>query len=142
MSTTARSRGDVASPPVRRTVEPAHRGRLVMSRHVVEKVASEAALEVVATSGRSRGLLGFGAKPDPNARPKVDADLSTHSTDLAIAIGISYPVSIRTATQQIRDHVTQRVEELTGVDVRRVDIDVTFLNAEFGDDTHSPETLR
>jgi len=137
---TARS-GDGPLPGPVLAVEPAQRGRLVMARNVVEKVASQAAMEAVATSGRSRGLLGLGAKPDPGARPKVDADLSTNSTDLAIAVGLTYPCSIRTATQQIRDHVTRRVEQLTGVDVRRVDIDVTFLNAEAGGPL-TPQALR
>jgi uncharacterized alkaline shock family protein YloU len=103
------------------------RGRLVLAESVVEKIAGQAASEVNAAYGRSGGTFSFGTDADSDARPKVDVDLSADSADLAIKVGIAYPGSIREATQQIRDHVTSRVESLTGVDVRRVDIDVTFL---------------
>jgi uncharacterized alkaline shock family protein YloU len=107
--------------------EMRRRGRLVLSDRVIEKIAGQAATEVVATSGRPGGFLGLGAETDANARPRVDVTLSAESADLALAVGIAYPGSIRRATQEVRDHVTERVETLTGVDVRRVDIDVTFL---------------
>lgn len=113
--------------------EPRRRGRLVLTEKVVEKIAGQAASEVAVASGRSGGVLGFGADTDTFARPRVDVDLSAVSADLAIRIGIAYPGSIRAATQQVREHVTRRVEELTGVDVRRVDIDVTFLTNDIDD---------
>lgn len=106
--------------------EPRRRGRLVLTERVIEKIAGQAASEVAVASGRSGGVLGIGADPDPAALPRVEVDLSAVSADLAIKVGIAYPGSIRAATQQLRD-VTRRVEDLTGVDVRRVDIDVTFL---------------
>lgn len=115
--------------------EPRRRGRLILAEKVVEKIAGQAASEVSVASGRSGGVLGFGDDADADARPQVDVDLSAVSADLAIRIGIAYPGSIRAATQQVREHVTRRVEELTGVDVRRVDIDVTFLTADIDDRT-------
>lgn len=108
------------------------RGRLVLAERVVEKIAGQAAVEVAAASGRSGGFLGLGSGADATARPKVDVTLSAESADLAIAVGIAYPGSVRRAAQQVRDHVTERVESLTGVDVRRVDIDVTFLTVHDG----------
>lgn len=107
--------------------EKRRRGRLVLADRVVEKIAGQAAAEVVATAGRSGGFLGLGSETDANARPKVDVTLSAESADLAIAVGIAYPGSIRRAAQEVRDHVSERVETLTGVDVHRVDIDVKFL---------------
>jgi uncharacterized alkaline shock family protein YloU len=65
--------------------------------------------------------------------------LSAASADLALAVGIAYPGSIRRATQEVRDHVTERVETLTGVDVRRVDVDVTYLSVQDGT---RPKVLR
>ena len=100
---------------------------------MIEKIAGQAASEVAVASGRSGGVLGFGAAPDVDARPRVVVDLSPVSADLSITVGIAYPGSIRAATQQLREHVTRRVEELTGVDVRRVDIDVTFLTTGLDD---------
>ncbi|GAB2576246.1 Asp23/Gls24 family envelope stress response protein [Microlunatus antarcticus] len=119
----------VATTPAERggRADPRRRGRLVLADRVVEKIAGQAAAEVAATAGRSGGFLGIGSDADTTARPKVDVTLSSESADLAVAVGIAYPGSIRRATQELRDHVTERVETLTGVDVRRVDIDVTFL---------------
>jgi uncharacterized alkaline shock family protein YloU len=111
-------------------VEPRRRGTLVLAERVLEKIAAQAATEVVASSGRSGGFLGIGSGADASARPKVDVTLSAESADLALAVGIAYPGSIRRATQEVRDHVTARVEALTGVDVRRVDVDVTFLSVQ------------
>lgn len=111
--------------------QPRRRGRLVLPERVIRKIASQAASEVATASGRSGGLLGIGA--DTSARPQVEVELSAVSADLSIKVGIAYPGSIRAATQQVREHVTRRVEELTGVDVRRVDIEVTFLTTGLDD---------
>lgn len=112
--------------------EPRRRGRLVLAEQVIEKIAGQAATEVASTTGRSGGFLGIGAETDATARPKVDVTLSAESADLALSVGIAYPGSIRRATQELREHVTERVETLTGVDVRRVDIDVTVLALQDG----------
>lgn len=108
------------------------RGRLTIAERAIEKVAGQATAEISTARGRSGGLLGIGAEPDTHARPKVDVDLSTDSVDLAVAVGIAYPGSIRSTTQQIRDHVTAQVQGMTGVRVHRIDIDVTFLTTNGG----------
>lgn len=120
--------------------DPRRRGRLVLADKVIEKIASQAVAEMGVVHGRPGGRLGIGSESDHQTRPKVDVDLGRDSADLAIAVGISYPGSIRRTTQQIREHVVQTVEQLSGVTVRRVDIDVTFL-APLGTD-HARETLR
>ncbi|SDU89821.1 Uncharacterized conserved protein YloU, alkaline shock protein (Asp23) family [Microlunatus sagamiharensis] len=106
---------------------PRRRGSLVLADRVVEKIAAQAASEVGSVSGCSGGFLGIGSESDAAARPSVDATVSARSVDLSIKVGIAYPGSIRRATTELRDHVTRRVETLTGVDVHRVDIDVTYL---------------
>lgn len=108
-------------------VVPRLRGRLALTEKVVAKIAGQAATEVDGTSGRAGRLLGFRDKGEATSRPKVEVELSGETADLALAVGIPYPGSIRDATQLVREHVTRRVEELTGVDIRRVDIDVAFL---------------
>lgn len=108
------------------------RGKLVVAEKVLEKIAAQAAAEVAEVSGRSGGFLGIGTDADPAARPKVDATLSADSADLSVSVGIAYPGSIRRATAQLREHVTRTVEALTGFDVHRVDIDVTFLPLQEG----------
>lgn len=107
-----------------RQAEPARRGKLVMAAKVVEKVAAQAASEAAA-GGRSGGLLGIGAKTDLSARPKVDVDLSGTTATIDVEVAVAYPTPIRQATEQVRTHVIDRVHQLTGVTVTRIDIDVT-----------------
>lgn len=108
------------------------RGTTVIAEKVFEKIAGQAASEVATSRGRTGGVLGIGSDADADARPKVDVDLSADSVDLGLAVGIAYPGSLRAAAQQVRDRVTSRVHELTGVPVHRVDIDVTFLTTPAG----------
>ena len=96
----------------------------------MEKTASQAAVEVADSRGRSGGFLGIGAESDPAARPTVEAELAAEYADLEIKVGIGYPGSLREAAQNIREHVTRRVGELTGVRVRSVDIDISFVTLE------------
>jgi uncharacterized alkaline shock family protein YloU len=42
-------------------------------------------------------------------------------------MSVRYPAPIRQVTRRVREHVTARVGELTGLDVRHVDIDVPTL---------------
>lgn len=105
----------------------AQRGRLIMSARVVEKIAGQAASEVSVAGGRSGGLLGIGARTDLAARPPVDVHLSGGIAAISVRVGISYPMSLRQATSDVRRHVVQRVQELTGIEVRRVDVDVAWL---------------
>ena len=109
---------------------PAERGRLVVADKVVAKIAGQAAAEVTGAVGRSGGLLSIGDSADEAARPKVQVELAVDSADLHLQLGVTYPGSIRQTTQRVRERVTTRVQELTGISVHRVDIDVTFLTSE------------
>ncbi len=116
---------------------PRRRGRLVLDKQVVEKIAGQVASEIGAAGGRSGGFLGIGAHSDLSARPKVDVELAGRTATLEIAIAVAYPVSLRQATDRVREQVTRRVHALTGVEVTRVDITVVALHT--GDTTNSEE---
>lgn len=117
----------LAAPPGDR-VTPRQRGQLVLAKQVVEKIAGQVASEVGAAGGRSGGFLGIGAHSDLSARPQVDVELAGRTATLAIDIAVAYPVSIRQATDRVREQVTRRVHALTGVEVTRVDITVVALH--------------
>ncbi|GAA3624497.1 Asp23/Gls24 family envelope stress response protein [Microlunatus ginsengisoli] len=108
--------------------EPARRGRLVIADKVVEKIAGQAASEVALAGGRSGGFLGLGADTDFSARPAATVTLSGRQVAVALRLGVAYPTSIRAATEEVRRHVTRRVEGLTGLEVRRIDIAVDWLS--------------
>ncbi|SEQ31743.1 Asp23/Gls24 family envelope stress response protein [Microlunatus flavus] len=139
-STVTPAAGAGAAP---RRSAPASRGRLVLGDKVVEKVAGQAASEVRGVLGREGGVLGVGAHADAGARPSVDVDLGRESADVALTVGLTYPGSVRRVTSELREHVAQRVEALTGVAVHRVDVDVRFLVVPGADGADEPrERLR
>ncbi|TGO05647.1 Asp23/Gls24 family envelope stress response protein [Serinibacter arcticus] len=105
------------------------RGTLTLSDGVVEKIASQVVAEVSDTYGTSRGLLGWRDRVGSTVRPAVDVDLHADFVDLSISVGLVFPVSLRSAADTIRDRVQQRVGDLTGVPVRRVDVRITGLRA-------------
>jgi uncharacterized alkaline shock family protein YloU len=119
----------VAPPAPADGAERRQRGRLVLAKQVVEKIAGQVASEISAAGGRSKGFLGIGAHTDLSARPKVDVELAGRTATLAIEMAVAYPVSIRQATDRVRERLTQRVGQLTGVEVTRVDITVVALHA-------------
>jgi uncharacterized alkaline shock family protein YloU len=104
------------------------RGRLVMDHKVVEKIASQAASEVATAGGSSGGVFGIGSHTDLSARPKVDVELSGRTASVDLAITVAYPTPIRQVSDQVRQHLIDRVGELTGVEVTRVDITVSALH--------------
>jgi uncharacterized alkaline shock family protein YloU len=95
-----------------------------MDHKVIEKIASQAASEVAMAGGSSGGFLGIGSHTDLSARPKVDVELSGGTASVDLAITVAYPTPIRKVTDQVRQHLIDRVGELTGVEVTRVDITV------------------
>ncbi|WP_066289554.1 Asp23/Gls24 family envelope stress response protein [Arthrobacter sp. B6] len=103
------------------------RGRTVIDRKVLEKIASQVASEESFAGGSSGGFLGIGAQSDFSARPKVAVELSGNIAALSVEIGLLYPVPLRQVTDQLRRRISERVTALTGVDVRQIDITVSWL---------------
>ncbi len=92
---------------------PEQRGRLTITKRVVGKIATQASSEVsAAASGRS---------------PKVDIALDRADAWLDVEVGLAYPTPLRAAAEELRAHLIGRVERLTGLRVRRVDITVSWL---------------
>ncbi|MBT2586537.1 Asp23/Gls24 family envelope stress response protein [Arthrobacter sp. ISL-95] len=103
------------------------RGRTVLDRKVVEKIAGQVAGEESFAGGSSGGFLGIGAHSDFSVRPKVTVELAGNMAVLSVEIGLLYPVPLRQATEQLRRRISERVTALTGVEVRQVDITVSWL---------------
>lgn len=110
--------------------EPRSRGALVLSRRVVEKIASQAAMEIATAGGRSGGFLGFGSHADLSSRPKVSVDLSGRTATIRVEVAIAYPSPIARAAEQVRCQMVERVSSLAGVQVTRVDVTITALARE------------
>jgi uncharacterized alkaline shock family protein YloU len=106
---------------------PESRGRTVLDHKVVEKIASQVAGEESFAGGTSGGFLGLGAHADFAARPQASVELAGNIAALTVEVGLLYPVPLRQATEQLRRRISERVTALTGVQVRQVDITVSWL---------------
>ncbi|WP_329244837.1 Asp23/Gls24 family envelope stress response protein [Actinoallomurus sp. NBC_01490] len=111
-------------------VAPEHRGRTEIADRVLAKIAARALSEVEDAGGAARRVLGVRLGRDsmestPWVTAKVDGGLAT----LRMRISVAYPAPVREVTRHLRELVRTRVGELTGLDVREVDIDVSRLPA-------------
>ena len=108
--------------------ETAERGRLVIDDKVVEKVAAQAVTEVDRATGAPRTVLGQAlgsAAEDTPARTsaRVDGDLVT----VTVSMSVQWPAPVREVAAQVRSRVVERVQQITGLTVAEVDIDVPTL---------------
>ncbi|PYI65711.1 Asp23/Gls24 family protein [Arthrobacter livingstonensis] len=110
--------------------EMASRGQTVLADKVIEKIAGQVARDESSAGGSSGGFLGIGAHADLSARPQATAELSGNIATLSVEVGMVYPAPLRQATEELRRRIRTRVTELTGVDVRQVDIKVSWLTTD------------
>lgn len=106
------------------------RGSTSISRKVLQKIAGQVARDETQAGGTSGGFLGIGAQADYSARPDATVELAGNIASLQVTVGLPYPVPLRTATDELRQRIADRVAELTGVQVRQVDITVAWLTPE------------
>ncbi|MET4145852.1 Asp23/Gls24 family envelope stress response protein [Arthrobacter sp. UYCo732] len=109
------------------------RGQTVLADKVIEKIASQVASDESVAGGSSGGFLGIGTHADLSARPKASVELSGNIATLSVEVGMLYPVPLRQATEALRERIRAKVTELTGVEVRQIDIRVSWLTTDRGD---------
>lgn len=120
--------GGAPAPSARRPrLDVGSRGNTAMSRKVLEKIAAQVAKDETQAGGSSGGFLGIGARADLAARPQASVELAGNIASLKVEVGLPYPLPLRQATDQLRDRIAGRVTELTGVEVRQVDVKVSWL---------------
>lgn len=121
----------VATPPGSTAVggdEFATRGRTVIADRVVQRIAARAVAEVDNATGVARALLGLSlGKTDDTTPVRVDAEVDGDLVSLRVAMAVVWPNSVPAVTREVREHVSRRVQYLTGLRVADVDIDVTEL---------------
>ena len=120
-----------ASPTDDTTPGPAalstSRGRTTIAPGVVEKIAVRAAREVdgvaLVQTGLSR-LLPWGPG---DASAGAEAEVGRESVALDLTVSVTYPRPVGRVAAALRDHVIARIEALTGLAVRQVNISVAEL---------------
>ena len=131
------------SSPPSAELEPAvgrtERGTVTISDRVVQKVAARAAIEIEDAGAAAPRILGRSlaglANASPagirstslDALPKANADVDGSLVALDLQLSVRWPASIPGTTRKVRDHVSARVTELTGLTVTEVQIQVIDL---------------
>ena len=104
------------------------RGTLTIADRVVEKVAAQAVTEVDLATGAPRTLLGKRlGDDDPDRRARADARVDGDLVSVSVTLAVQWPAPVRQVAAQVRQHLTDRIGELTGLQVAEVDVDVPAL---------------
>ncbi|HEU5026547.1 MAG TPA: Asp23/Gls24 family envelope stress response protein [Spirillospora sp.] len=114
---------------------PGERGRTKISDRVVARIVAKAAEETAGSGGLDRSVLGVGLPGRRAAR--TDVRVHGQVVTAKVALSVAYPMPVRDVARQVRAGVRARVEALTGLTVRQVDIDVAELERPDGGRTVS-----
>lgn len=126
MSTTAAPERTQPREEERTAVEPPTRdtpGRTDLADRVVDRIVRQAVRECPETHARSATLGGL----VDTLYARVNVRREGNSVSLRLEVALTYPVAVGRASQRVRDHVRDRVTTLTGLTVRRVDIQIAEL---------------
>ena len=111
------------------------RGRTRIADRVVEKIAARAVAEIDRAAGVPGRVLGVRlGSTGPDTRARVDADVDGRVVTVRVSMAVRWPASVRAVTRQVRAHVAERLQALTGLRVEQVDIDVPTLLAATDDE--------
>lgn len=96
------------------------RGRTTIADKVVERIASIAANEVEAVidtrTGWTRIVRG--------RLPRAEAVVAGGTSRITVEVAATWPTPLNSVAGRVRDHVSERVTTLTGVDVTAVDVSI------------------
>lgn len=100
---------------------PESRGSLTVAERVYQKLAEQAATEVVGVVRDRSAIEAVTRRSLPNAQAVVAGSRVRVHLDVAVR----WPQSLPAVAAQVRSTVTGRLVELVGADVDCVDVDVT-----------------
>ncbi len=118
--TVADVHGDLVAARRRELAPAAERGRTTIADRVVTRVASLAAAEVESVIDTRSGWTKLVRKGLPHA----EAVVAGGTTRITVQVAATWPTPLSRVAAQVRDHVTERVVQLTGTQVTRVDVTV------------------
>jgi uncharacterized alkaline shock family protein YloU len=111
-------------------------GMISIADSVVEKIAAMAATENPDAGAAAARVLGrampgaghLGVRgTDLDALPKTTVEIDGSRAYVNLEIAVRWPASVNEVSRQVRDHVKERVGELTGLQVDEVHIVISDL---------------
>jgi uncharacterized alkaline shock family protein YloU len=116
-----------AEPPPRPERSPdagdrygGERGRTTIAERAVARVVARAVAETEDAGGLGRMLR-------KGRTARTDVDVAGTLVTARVRMSVTYPEPVREVSHRVREHVRERVEDLTGLTVRQVDIEVAEL---------------
>lgn len=136
MTTTAPVRPDAGSQASSAELpEPAERGRTRIADRVVEKIAAQAVAEVDNATGVARSVLGVRlGSAGASSTANVSADVDGGVVAVKAVMSVRWPAPVQTVTRQVRTNVVERIQDLTGLRVQYVDIEIIALPTDSRDE--------
>ncbi|MDQ7810834.1 Asp23/Gls24 family envelope stress response protein [Amycolatopsis sp. A133] len=107
------------------------RGRTTIAGRTVERIAARAVTDLDDVGGAATRVLGLAVGRGNTA--EVSATVSGGTAVLDVRLSLAYPTPVGPATESARQHLMDRVRELTGLTVSRVNITVTALRGGAGE---------
>ena len=115
-------------------IGPTALGQITVADGVVAKLAARAAIEVDGVGAAATRVLGKELSGGPmdklgmrsselGALPACSAQVDGHLAFVDITISVRYPASVRQTAAAVREQITRKVGQLTGVEI--VDVDIT-----------------
>lgn len=104
------------------------RGTTTIPANVVARIAAQAAFEFAAVGSNARGL---GPRPEVSAGANPEdstCQLYGQRAILHLDLGLVFPTPLSSTIEDLRAHVSGRVEKLCGVRVAKMSIDISWLN--------------
>lgn len=107
---------------------PGLRGRTEIAERVLERIAAKVVADAEYAGGAARRMLGVPLGHDgQDAAPQTTAHIDGRLATIELIMSVAYPAPVRQVARRIRNDVIAVVTELTGLDVRHVDIEITRL---------------
>ena len=104
------------------------RGTTTIPANVVAQIAAQAAFEFAAVGSNAGGVLGIGSRRNFGSRPEAACQLYGQRAILHLDLGLIFPTPLTSTIEDLRAHVSARVEELCGMSVGKIAIDISWLN--------------
>ncbi|QIZ38093.1 Asp23/Gls24 family envelope stress response protein [Saccharopolyspora sp. ASAGF58] len=109
-------------------VPPEERGSTTLSDRVIEAMAAHIIAEVDQVGGAARRVFGVTAGSEhAEQQPRVTAEVHGSVCALRARLSVCYPAPVAQVTEEVRQHLIDRIAVLADVRVRTVDITVTAL---------------
>lgn len=101
-------------------------GEIEISKDVITTIAAVAALEVEGLVEQS-SKSGISSVFNRGSSKIVETDLENGRVKINVNIAVQYGYPVHETAQQVQDNVEKQVEEMTGLEVSEVNVDVSAL---------------